>query len=147
MTPMTFFERFYSRSSQETIHIGGRLAQMLLSRSSLICLCGELGTGKTTLIKGMIATLTGTDPHEVVSPTFTYLQTYSGQHVVHHFDLYRLKDKRAFVHKGFLDYLHSNCPVLIEWPEKIFSLLDSSPVTINLLYQPEESHRTIVVKQ
>ncbi|MEL7431939.1 MAG: tRNA (adenosine(37)-N6)-threonylcarbamoyltransferase complex ATPase subunit type 1 TsaE [Chlamydiota bacterium] len=89
---------------------------------------GSLGSGKTTLIR---AALTACDypSHLITSPTFSYMHRYEAPNPsmfpVYHFDLYRLnpKDPSAFVQLGFLDHLEEKAVCLIEWPDRIQSLL------------------------
>ena len=70
--------RFVSNSSRETIEIGGEIAQ-LLSSPTLLFLRGDLGAGKTTLVKGIAQALDAADPDEVTSPTFTLVHEYDGR--------------------------------------------------------------------
>ena len=82
--------RFVSNSARETIAIGGEIAQML-SSPTLLFLRGDLGAGKTTLVKGIAQALDAADPDEVTSPTFTLMHEYgpAGKRVFHG-DLYRI---------------------------------------------------------
>ena len=70
--------RFVSNSSRETIAIGGEIAHML-SSPTLLFLRGDLGAGKTTLVKGIAQALDAADPDEVTSPTFTLVHEYDGR--------------------------------------------------------------------
>ena len=101
--------RFVSNSSRETIAIGGEIAQML-SSPTLFFLRGDLGAGKTTLVKGIAQALDAADPDEVTSPTFTLVHEYDGQRRVegkdqdiklYHIDLYRIEDERQLETIGF----------------------------------------------
>ena len=73
--------RFVSNSSRETIASGGEIAHML-SSPTLLFLRGDLGAGKTTLVKGIAQALDAADPDEVTSPTFTLVHEYDGHHRV-----------------------------------------------------------------
>src|SRR6202161_3234320 len=101
--------RFVSNSARETIEIGGEIAQ-LLSSPSLFFLRGDLGAGKTTLVKGIAQALDAADPDEVTSPTFTLVHEYDGRRRVagkdheiklYHIDLYRIEDERQLETIGF----------------------------------------------
>lgn len=101
--------------------LGGQLANCL-GPPFLLFLQGELGAGKTTLVRGFLRAL----GHEgtVKSPTYTLVESYEfKKSVVHHFDLYRLMHPAELEERGFRDYLHSNSLCLLEWPEKGGSLL------------------------
>jgi len=86
---------------------------------TLILLHGDLGAGKTTFSRAFIRTLTHQEDLEVVSPTFTIMQTYdTPQGPLTHFDLYRIKSSDEIYELGLDDYLnHHIC--LIEWPERL----------------------------
>ena len=101
--------RFVSNSSRETIAIGGEIAH-LLSSPTLLFLRGDLGAGKTTLVKGIAQALDAADPDEVTSPTFTLVHEYDGKRRVdgkdhdiklYHIDLYRIPDERQLETIGF----------------------------------------------
>ncbi|MBT6835322.1 MAG: tRNA (adenosine(37)-N6)-threonylcarbamoyltransferase complex ATPase subunit type 1 TsaE [Bacteroidetes bacterium] len=90
-------------------------------KSSKIALYGEMGVGKTTLIKEICKQL---GIHEIVdSPTYTILNEYQGKVKVNHFDFYRLKKVEELYELGYEEYFFSDDYVLIEWPEKIEELL------------------------
>src|SRR5271165_608731 len=101
--------RFVSNSARETITIGGEIAQML-SSPMLLFLRGDLGAGKTTLVKGIAQALDAADPDEVTSPTFTLVHEYDGRRRVggkdhsiklSHTDRYRIGDERQLETIGF----------------------------------------------
>lgn len=96
---------------------------------------GEMGAGKTTLIKALCSSLRVSD--EVDSPTFSIINVYtSPQGFVYHFDLYRLKNIEEFVATGAIEYLESGDYCFIEWPEKALSMLP--PETISIKIEVEE---------
>jgi len=108
-----------------------------LRPSFVVALSGDLGAGKTTLIKGITAGYTGIPIDSVSSPTFTYLHEYTGSKPLYHFDLYRLKGPEEFLAKGFDEHLYSNTLCLIEWSEKIASLLPEETIQISLKHDGE----------
>ncbi|QVL57906.1 MAG: tRNA (adenosine(37)-N6)-threonylcarbamoyltransferase complex ATPase subunit type 1 TsaE [Simkaniaceae bacterium] len=125
---------FLSSSAEETEAIGRKIAQDLQA-GSIVCLMGDLGAGKTTLSKGIISEITGIAPHQVNSPTFTYLNIYEGKNDLFHFDCYRLKGSDDFLERGFDEYFGQLC--LIEWPEKIEAVLPSERIHITIEYNGE----------
>jgi tRNA threonylcarbamoyladenosine biosynthesis protein TsaE len=93
--------------------------------AQIITFTGDLGAGKTTLIRAMMQSM-GVPEHMVTSPTFTYLNIYHSAdgRLIYHFDLYRLKSLAEFELAGFFDYLYQpNSITLIEWPEVVMPLL------------------------
>ena len=108
----------WTSSSEETLEIGFEIGKCL-KVGSIVCFKGDLGSGKTTLIKGIAKSL-NIDVDVVVSPTFSYLNQYN---TIAHFDLYRIASKEAFIQMGFEEYLEPPFITLIEWPEIITTLL------------------------
>lgn len=128
--------KYLSQSAEETMHIGKALAKQC-SHPKILCLSGDLGSGKTTLIKGMVGELTGINPDEILSPTFTTYQVYEAKNPVVHFDLYRLRSPEEFCFLGLEEYLDGSMHALIEWPEKIASLLPKHCMHIQINYLTE----------
>ena len=119
----------------------GRKWAQTLKAGSIIALHGDLGTGKTTLVKGIISELTGTPMDEIQSPTFPLLHIYEGTCPIYHFDLYRIKSADEFIAKGFIDYLDSDGICLFEWPDRIESILPSHTLNITLSHVEEGVRR------
>lgn len=103
-----------SASADETEALGARLGAEL-EPGDVVLVSGELGSGKTTMIRGACRALGVTDP--VTSPTFTIGQRYRGRVPVSHLDLYRLEDLDAEDPGLLEDYLGPDSVVFIEWPE------------------------------
>lgn len=102
-------------SDADTRALGGQLAQ-LLRRGDVIALHGDLGAGKTTLVRGLIQSLLGRE-EEVPSPTYTLVQMYDGPGFpVWHFDLYRLENADDVQELGWDET--PDGAVLIEWPDR-----------------------------
>ncbi|WP_228546952.1 tRNA (adenosine(37)-N6)-threonylcarbamoyltransferase complex ATPase subunit type 1 TsaE [Candidatus Neptunochlamydia vexilliferae] len=132
-----------SNSAEETEKIGREIGQEL-SADATLCLSGDLGAGKTTLIKGIVSEVVGISPHEVTSPTFTYLNIYEGKETVYHFDCYRLQDEKAFLERGLGDYFEGLC--LLEWPEKVKGILPKERISIHISYLGEGKREIICEK-
>ena len=120
---------YYVGSCEEMILFGEVLGRTL-RRPQVVAFFGDLGSGKTTLAKGIVGALCGITSLGVASPTFQYLQFYSGNNVsVAHFDLWRLRNLDEFLSLGLEEYLSSEV-VLIEWPDRIQSLLPPSTLFV-----------------
>lgn len=114
-------ERWHSASAAETAAIGIKLAGRL-GPGDVVALTGELGSGKTCLVKGIAAGLGVTQ--EVTSPTFTIIHEYRGGRLpVFHVDLYRLDNAQQAVAIGLEDVIASDGVTIIEWAEKAAPLL------------------------
>jgi tRNA threonylcarbamoyladenosine biosynthesis protein TsaE len=117
---------FTSNSGADTIEVGRKLSRLLVPPQLLI-LRGDLGTGKTTLVKGIAQALDAADPDEVTSPTFTLLHEYHGARdsqpvKLFHLDVYRLEGERQLETLGLDELLTSDALVLVEWGEKFKSI-------------------------
>ncbi len=96
---------------------------------AILALYGTLGAGKTTLAKAIASLACGLEEDAVQSPTYTYMHLY--EELVH-FDLWRIKDEEEFIAQGFEEYVGCRKWTIIEWPERIETLLPSNTVRINL---------------
>ncbi len=128
--------QFESSSSADTINIGRELAKLLTPPKFLI-LKGNLGTGKTTLVKGIAQALDAADPDEVTSPTFTLIHEYEGTRdgktvLLYHLDLYRIEGERQLETLGLDDITSPDSIVLVEWGEKFKSVMKRSNGEIRL---------------
>ncbi|MCP3687530.1 MAG: tRNA (adenosine(37)-N6)-threonylcarbamoyltransferase complex ATPase subunit type 1 TsaE [Gammaproteobacteria bacterium] len=102
----------------------------------IITLHGNLGTGKTTLVRGALESLGVTNG--VRSPTYTLIEYYPlGPLAIAHFDLYRLAEAEELEYIGFRDYLNDQTVCFIEWPERAESILGEIGLQVNLDYHPE----------
>jgi tRNA threonylcarbamoyladenosine biosynthesis protein TsaE len=97
-----------------------------------MALFGDLGSGKTTLIRGIAEGAGCTDLRGISSPTFNILNIYPGSKVVYHFDLYRLPCASEFFASGFDEYFTAGGLCCIEWAEKILAELPANTVTVTL---------------
>jgi tRNA threonylcarbamoyladenosine biosynthesis protein TsaE len=117
---------FTTQSGADTIEVGRKLAE-LLKPPQLLLLRGDLGTGKTTLVKGIAQALDAAEPDEVTSPTFTLLHEYEGTQQgkpvkLYHIDVYRLEGERQLETLGLDELLTSDALVLVEWGDKFKSI-------------------------
>lgn len=122
-------ELYRTSSEEETIALGERLARELPVKC-VVLLIGNLGAGKTTLAKGIVAGLGAAPPEEVSSPTFTLIHEYSDR--VYHVDLYRLDDAAAVARLGLEELFDRDAVVLIEWGERFLDLMPRDRVEIRL---------------
>jgi tRNA threonylcarbamoyladenosine biosynthesis protein TsaE len=118
--------QFTTQSGADTIEVGRKLVR-LLKPPQLLLLRGELGTGKTTLVKGIAQALDAAEPDEVTSPTFTLLHEYDGTRdgkpvKLFHLDVYRLEGERQLETLGLEELLTPDALVLVEWGEKFKSI-------------------------
>ena len=116
-------------SEEETIALGEQLARELPPRA-VVLLIGELGAGKTTLAKGIVAGLGAAPPEEVSSPTFTLIHEYSPR--VYHIDLYRLETAREVLTIGLDEIFDRDAVVLLEWGERFPQLMPADRIEIEL---------------
>jgi tRNA threonylcarbamoyladenosine biosynthesis protein TsaE len=121
-------------TAEDTHLLGCELARQFRP-NTIIALQGDLGAGKTTFVQGFAKGLGILDL--VQSPTFTYLQVYEGSPSLIHFDLYRLKQENDFRLLGFEEYFDTGGIVIIEWPERIASLIPPTAQLITLSHDNE----------
>lgn len=109
---------FTTHSPEQTVALGRTLAP-LLAPPKLVVLRGELGAGKTTLVKGIAEAFHAASQEDVTSPTFTLVHEYRGPEVnLFHVDLYRIETASALETLGLDDLMGGNNLLLIEWGEK-----------------------------
>ena len=132
---------FTSTSEGETKELGRRLAEKV-KPGSVISLRGSLGAGKTVFAKGFAEALGIGEA--IVSPTFTLVQEYDGRLKMYHLDLYRLSGEDEFESMGGEDFLYSDGVTLIEWSEKIDSMLPQDTIYVEITIADDLS-RTITI--
>jgi tRNA threonylcarbamoyladenosine biosynthesis protein TsaE len=135
---------FVTHSAEETIALGRELAAML-APPKLVLLRGDLGAGKTTLVKGIAAALDAAAEEDVTSPTFTLIHEYRAPEVtLYHIDLYRVDTPRQLETLGLDDLIADNSILLIEWGEKFSRFERERDVEISL-ERIEENERKVLV--
>src|ERR1700751_5298516 len=137
-------QEFVSHSSEETIAKGRKIAAQL-KPPVLVFLSGDLGSGKTTLTKGIVSGLGAAREEDVTSPTFTLLHTYGEAQPVFHGDLYRIESFHDFETLGMEDLFAKPAVVILEWSER-FPLPSPWPdVRIRLEHLGGDSRRITVL--
>ena len=130
-----------THSAEETIALGRTLAE-LLAPPKLVLLRGDLGAGKTTLVKGIAAAFEAAVEEDVTSPTFTLVHEYRGPRAnLYHIDLYRIDTPRELETLGLDDLRSDNSILLIEWGEKFPQLTRQRDVEIALERLGENERR------
>ena len=134
-------QQITTHSAEETIAFGRTLAE-LLAPPKLVLLRGDLGAGKTTLVKGIAAAFDAAAEEDVTSPTFTLVHEYRGpQANLYHIDLYRIDTPRGLETLGLEDLRSENSVLLIEWGEKFPRLVKERDIEIALDRESENSRR------
>ena len=154
--------KYQTTTAQETEQIGKKIAQTLTG-GAVVLLYGELGAGKTTLVKGIARALGVKE--DITSPTFTLLNIYDiktlkpqhqskarcgAQHknikTLVHIDTYRLEREQELIDIGVEDYLGSkNTVCVIEWPEKLTTILKSKKTIKVLMENIDKEKRKIII--
>lgn len=138
---------FTTKSPEETKRLAQKIAKECVSHfPSVICLQGNLGTGKTVFVKGFCDYFNISD-REVKSPTYTYYRIYknnNNNNTIYHFDYYRLALIDEQTAEEFSEIAErENSFALIEWPENIDQLIPSSALMIHLSYGEKDNWRVI----
>jgi tRNA threonylcarbamoyladenosine biosynthesis protein TsaE len=137
--------RFRTRSVEGTLALGERIAE-LLTPPMLVILRGEVGAGKTTLVKGIAAALGAAAEDDVTSPTFTIVHEYEGTKVrLFHLDLYRLETEEQIAVLG-LDEMaaYDNALVLVEWGDRFESIVKRADGEIYMEHGENDDRGLIV---
>ena len=120
---------------EETIELGKQLSNYLQG-GDVLAMVGELASGKTTFIKGILQGLKYNEP--VTSPTFTLINEYDALYPVIHIDCYRETNLNRWVKIGFHDYINTENIVIIEWANKIIPLLPYDYIQIDFTHQGKD---------
>jgi tRNA threonylcarbamoyladenosine biosynthesis protein TsaE len=137
-------QEFLTRSPEETVALGRKLAASL-APPKIVLLRGDLGTGKTTLVKGIAEGFGAASQEDVTSPTFTLVHEYRGPGAsLYHIDLYRVDTPRQLETLGLDDLIGEQSVLLIEWGEKFPRFVRERDVEI-ALEQVNENERKVKV--
>ena len=123
-------------AADDTLAFGACLGRACRG-GDLILLAGELGGGKTTLTRGIARGLGVAEATPITSPTFNIVHEYRGRLELFHFDLYRLSGEDELYEIGFDDYLERNGVTVIEWPDRLGSLVPEEHLSITMEYSPD----------
>jgi tRNA threonylcarbamoyladenosine biosynthesis protein TsaE len=129
-----------THSTEETTEHGRELGARL-KPPVLILLSGELGAGKTTFTKGLVAGFGAAAEDEVTSPTFTLIHKYDRGPRAYHIDLYRITDAHDLGTLGIEDIFGETAVVIVEWPEKLALTPDWPVLRIHLSHVDETTRR------
>ena len=127
---------FFSRSPEQTRRLGSRIGS-LLTQGDLVCLSGDLGAGKTTLVQGIASGWESIDP--VSSPTFVLVNEYHRKNgeILNHMDAYRLENAEEAIDLD-LDRMLEEGALLVEWAERIKGALPANALWINMRWMADE---------
>ncbi len=144
--PFVAAETFITNSADETIALGAKLAP-LLREARIVLLHGDLGAGKTTLVKGIAESFQAAAQEDVTSPTFTLIHEYRGpERTLYHIDLYRIDTERELATLGLEDLGNEEGAILlIEWGEKFERLVRLRDMEI-VLERTGETSRKISIR-
>lgn len=139
-------KRFKTRSVAGTLAIAQTIAE-ILTAPRLVILSGQLGAGKTTLIKGWATALNASAADEVTSPTFALVHEYRGPRTtIYHLDLYRLETERELLTLGLEEMVaEPDALVLVEWGEKFASIRRQAQAKIQMAHL-EGDERSLLVR-
>ncbi|RVU85541.1 tRNA (adenosine(37)-N6)-threonylcarbamoyltransferase complex ATPase subunit type 1 TsaE [Leucothrix sargassi] len=132
-----------TKDEAEMMALGGDIAQ-LLPIGGVVKLYGDLGAGKTTLVRGLLRSLgfEGT----VKSPTYTLVEPYEvAERHIYHFDLYRLADPEELEYLGVRDYFRADALCLLEWPDKAANFIPKADLEVHIEYT--KTGRSITLKK
>lgn len=138
---------YNSNSPKETENIAKAFSKELKA-GDVICLNGDLGTGKTAFSKGLVKALGFQEP--ISSPTFTVVNIYEGARLpIYHFDVYRIDDYEEMYEIGYEEYIFGGGISLIEWSEKISEILPENryEITIEKDFEKHEDYRRITIER
>lgn len=121
---------------EETLKFGKKFF-LQLKAGDIVCLFGDLGSGKTTFVKGLAQGL-GIKQDIVNSPTFVLLNIYEGKLPLYHFDLYRMEDVKEILAIGYEEYFYGQGITMVEWAERLENLMPKKYVRVELLHRGEE---------
>ncbi|TAM91908.1 tRNA (adenosine(37)-N6)-threonylcarbamoyltransferase complex ATPase subunit type 1 TsaE [bacterium] len=121
--------RITTGTPDQTIALGERIGRSLRP-GDVIAFAGGLGSGKTTMVRGVVRGALGSDP--VASPTFVFWHRYREQPPLHHLDLYRIEHQAELEELGLDEAFTPDAAVLVEWPERAPSLLPPDHLAVSI---------------
>src|ERR1700709_1570338 len=144
MREFTREKRLRTRSVGGTLALGEMMTE-LLSAPKLGVLRGDLGAGKTTLVKGMAQALGAANAEDVTSPTFTLVHEYQGRKVrLYHLDLYRLENEHEVEGLGLWEMADaSDALVIVEWGDKFESVMERADAEVTMTVGEADTERSL----
>lgn len=134
-----------TRNPEETAALGARFADSLVP-GDVVCLLGELGSGKTAFTKAVAAGLGVTE--EITSPTFNIVNIYtSGRLTLYHFDVYRLSGADELYATGADEYFHGQGVCMIEWADLIEEAIPENSLLVEISYGSEDTERIFQISR
>lgn len=130
-----------TRSAEETRGWGQKLGK-LLSRGDVVCLSGDMGSGKTVFAQGLAAGLGVSE--RVTSPTFLLVAEYEGRIPFYHIDAYRLEKTSEVEELGLEEYMEARGVVAIEWPEKVAAVMNFTCLQVEIFVEEDACTRKLV---
>ncbi len=127
---------------EETLKAAQAFAEQL-QPGDVVALSGEMGSGKTHFVKGVVEGLGG-NPDQVDSPTFAIVNEYEARYSVYHMDCYRLADEEEATVIGLENYINSSGISLIEWPDRIEQLLPATTVRVTFDHVSESKRKLMI---
>ena len=132
-----------STSQEETIKFGQELSKYF-ENGDIIALLGNLGAGKTTLVKGILEGFGYTK--FVTSPTYTMINEYTASKNIIHIDCYKENDLSIWISLGLNDYINNRKNILlIEWPEVLIDILPNNTITIKFNHISENKRKIMII--
>jgi tRNA threonylcarbamoyladenosine biosynthesis protein TsaE len=145
ITIETVTMQILSQSVRHTANIGKTLAKVFKA-GDIVCLYGDLGTGKTVFARGIGSGL-GVKECGVVSPTFVLMRCHSGRIRMYHFDLYRIRGPREMLGLGYEEFFFSDGVCVIEWAERLGSLAPRECLKVELEHVDGNTRRLRFISQ
>lgn len=133
--------KIITKSQEETIELGKRMGEKL-SGGEIICLVGELGSGKTVFTKGIALGLGITEI--VTSPSFVIVKIYKAKMNLIHIDFYRVEERSELETIGFEDFLSTDNVIVVEWADRFKDIYPDSAIWIEIKYIDENTREFII---
>jgi len=131
--------KVFSSSQNQTITLGKKISKHL-SAGDILCLFGDLGSGKTTFVKGLADGLK-INQDNVHSPSFVLMNYYEGKMPLYHFDLYRVDTQKEIAALGYEEFLYGKGVAVVEWAERLGDLIPEEHLSISFLHKSENERR------
>ncbi|MFH1848088.1 MAG: tRNA (adenosine(37)-N6)-threonylcarbamoyltransferase complex ATPase subunit type 1 TsaE [Candidatus Omnitrophota bacterium] len=137
-------KKIITRSGQDTIKLAEKFGRKL-KRGDVVALVGDLGSGKTTFTKGIARGLGVKNTRYINSPSFVIIKEYKGKVPLYHFDVYRLDDVKDLEDLGYEEYFYADGVCVVEWADKIKSLLPKAALEVRFKFISENEREIILL--